>query len=212
MPHPHTILSVHNFYRQPGGEDRVFADEAALLEQHGHTVVRYQEHNSRIAGAGISAAASAVWSNRSLRHLRSVLREQACDVAHFHNTFPLISPAGYYAASAVNVPAVQTLHNYRLICPAGTLLRDGAVCEECIGRVSLLPSLIHGCYRGSRPATAAVAAMVGIHRAGGTWRRMVDAYIAPSEFARKKLIAGGLPAERIVTKPNFVAPDPGAGS
>jgi len=206
-----TILSVHNFYRQPGGEDRVFADEAALLEQHGHTVVRYEEHNRRIAGAGISTAGSAVWSNRSFRRLRSVLRAQACDVAHFHNTFPLISPAGYYAAGAANVPVVQTLHNYRLICPAGTLLRDGAACEECIGRVPL-PALVHGCYRGSRPATAAVAAMLAIHRAGGTWQRTVDAYIAPSEFARKKLIAGGLAAERIVLKPNFVAPDPGAGS
>jgi glycosyltransferase involved in cell wall biosynthesis len=140
-----------------------------------------------------------------------VLRAQACDVVHFHNTFPLISPAGYYAASAANVPVVQTLHNYRLICPAGTLLRDGAVCEECIGRVPL-PALVHGCYRDSRPATAAVATMLAIHRAGGTWQRMVDVYIAPSEFARKKLIAGGLAADRIVMKPNFVAPDPGAGS
>jgi glycosyltransferase involved in cell wall biosynthesis len=206
-----TVLSVHNFYRQPGGEDRVFADESALLEQHGHTVIRYEEQNRRIPGSGISVAGNAVWSNRSFRRLRSVLRAQAFDVAHFHNTFPLISPAGYYAASAANVPVVQTLHNYRLICPAGTLLRDGAACEECIGRVPL-PAVVHGCYRGSRPATAVVAAMLAIHRAGGTWQRIVDAYIAPSEFARKKLIAGGLPAERIVTKSNFVAPDPGAGS
>ncbi len=206
-----TVLSVHNFYRQPGGEDRVFADEAALLEQHGHTVVRYEEHNRRIAGAGIAAAGSTVWSDRSFRRLRSVMREQTCDVAHFHNTFPLISPASYYAARAANVPVVQTLHNYRLICPAASLLRDGAVCEECIGRAPF-PGVVHGCYRGSRPATAAVAAMLTIHRASGTWQRMVDVYIAPSEFARQKLIAGGLPAESIVTKPNFVAPDPGAGS
>jgi len=153
MPHPQTVLSVHNFYRHPGGEDCVFADEAVLLEQHGHTVVRYVEHNRRIAGAGIAAAGSAVWSNRSFRRLRSALRAQACDVAHFHNTFPLISPAGYYAASAANVPVVQTLHNYRLICPAGTLLRNGAVCEKCIGRAPL-PAVVHGCYRVSRPATA----------------------------------------------------------
>jgi glycosyltransferase involved in cell wall biosynthesis len=190
----------------------VFADEAALLEQHGHTVIRYEEHNRRIAGAGIMAAGNAVWSHRSFRRLRSLVRAQACDLVHFHNTFPLISPAGYYAARAANVPVVQTLHNYRLICPAGTLLRDGAVCEECIDHASLLPAVVHGCYRGSRPATAAVAAMLAIHRAGGTWRRTVDAYIAPSEFTRTKLIAGGLPAERIVTKPNFVAPDPGTGS
>src|ERR1700687_5815038 len=98
MPRPRTILSVHNFYREPGGEDRVFADEVGLLEQHGHTVVRDEENNHRISGTGISAAGSAVWSNHSFRRLRSMLQTLPCDLTHFHNTFPLISPAGYYAA------------------------------------------------------------------------------------------------------------------
>ena len=212
MMHPQTVLSVHNFYRQPGGEDRVFADEAALLEQNGHTVVRYEEHNRRINGAGIAAAGSAVWSNHSFRGLRSILQAQPCDVVHFHNTFPLISPSGYFAARNSGLPVVQTLHNYRLICPAGTLLRDGSACEDCIERRSLLPAMIHGCYRGSRPATAAVVTMLAVHRAAGTWRRMVDLYVSPSNFARKRLIAGGLSAKSIVVKPPFVAPDPGAGT
>ena len=106
---------------------------------------------------------------------------------------------------------VQTLHNYRLSCPAGIFYRDGRVCEDCLGKAVAWPGVLHGCYRGSRAGTAAVAAMLAGHRLFGTWRRKVDLYIALNEFMRKKAIAGGLPAERIVIKPNFVGHDPGVG-
>jgi glycosyltransferase involved in cell wall biosynthesis len=174
-------------------------------------VIRYEEHNQRVEGVGFRAAGGAIWSTRSFHQLGSLIRAHPCDVAHFHNTFPLISPAAYYALRNAGIPIIQTLHNYRLICSGATLLRNGAVCEECIDRNSLVPALVHGCYRKSRAATLSVAAMLQVHSWAGTWRRMVDVYIALSEFARKKFIAGGLPSERIVVKTNFVAPDPGAG-
>ena len=205
------LLLAHNHYRQPGGEDQVFADETALLDREGHKVVRYEEHNSRISGGGIGAGVNAVWNTGSYRRLLKVMRSTRFDVAHFHNTFPLVSPAGYYAARKSGLAVVQTLHNFRLICPAATLLRNGTVCEECTNRESFVPAIVHSCYRQSRPATVAVTAMLAMHRAAGTWDRMVDLYIALSDFARGRLIAGGLPAERIVIKSNFVSPDPGAG-
>jgi glycosyltransferase involved in cell wall biosynthesis len=208
-----SILIVHNYYQQPGGEDQVFANEAALLEGRGHRVIRYEEHNSRIGnGNAAGAAVDAVWSSKSARSLTELVRKHKPDVAHFHNTFPLISPAAHYAVQREGVPVVQTLHNYRLLCPNATLFRDGAVCEECVERQSLLPAIRHGCYRGSRRATTAVATMLSVHRAAGTWQREVDVYIAVSEFARRKFIEGGLPASRIVVKRNFVAPDPGVGA
>jgi glycosyltransferase involved in cell wall biosynthesis len=104
---------------------------------------------------------------------------------------------------------VQTLHNYRLLCPGGLFLRDGKVCEECLGRSVPWPGVAHACYRQSRPATAAIATMHAAHRAMGTWQEKVDLYIALSEFARHKFMEGGLPPDRIVVKPNFVDPDPG---
>ena len=205
-----TILSVHNYYREPGGEDEVFASEARLLEQHGHTVVRYTEHNARIGAGGFSTARDAAWSQKSFQSLRSAARV-GLDLAHFHNTFPLISPSAFYAMRQMGVPVVQTLHNYRLLCPAATFLRDGAVCESCPQSHSWLPAIRHRCYRDSRPATTALATMLTVHRVAGTWERMVDVYIALSEFARRKFIEGGLPAERIKVKPNFLANDPGRG-
>ncbi|MBZ5637053.1 MAG: glycosyltransferase [Acidobacteriia bacterium] len=205
-----TVLSVHNSYRQLGGEDQVFASEGALLEGAKHRVVYYQDDNSRVR-SGLIAGAGASWNTRSYGRLKRLVREHRPDVAHFHNTFPLISPAGYYAVRRLGVPVVQKLSNFRLLCPGGLLLRDGVPCEDCIEHGSLRPAIAHGCYRGSRLATCAVAAMLGVNRAAGTYQRQVDVYIALSEFARRKFIAGGLPQDRIVVKPNFVAPDPGPG-
>jgi glycosyltransferase involved in cell wall biosynthesis len=206
------ILLAHNYYQRAGGEDQVFAAETALLESKGNRVARYEEHNARIDGRNAAGAAvNAVWSAASARQLRKLVRSHQAEIVHFHNTFPLISPAAYYAAQKEGAAVVQTLHNFRLVCPGATLFRDGMVCEECIQQRSLRPAMAHKCYRGSRPATAAVAVMLTVHRAARTFRRQVDCYIALSEFARRKFIAGGLPEDRIVVKPNFVSSDPGVG-
>ncbi len=206
------ILIAHNYYQQPGGEDQVFANEAALLERKGHRVIRHEERNSRITNRNSAVAAiDAVWSSKSSQSLTDLMRRHKPDAVHFHNTFPLISPAAYYAVQREGVPVIQTLHNYRLLCPGATLFRDGAVCETCVEQKSLRPAVVHGCYRGSRPATAAVATMLSVHRTARTWQRKVDTYIAVSEFARRKFVEGGLPEHRLIVKRNFVAPDPGVG-
>lgn len=203
-------LIVHNHYRFAGGEDRVFAAESALLEEHGHAVVRYEERNSRITGA-VAAGLNGIWNRESCRKLEALIEQHRPTVVHFHNTFPLISPAGYYAARRHAVPVVQTLHNFRLLCPGATFFREGYVCEDCTRHAFPAPAIAHGCYRGSRAASAAVAAILTVHRASGTWRRMVDLFIAPSQFVRQKFIENGFPAERIAVKSNPLLSDPGAG-
>jgi glycosyltransferase involved in cell wall biosynthesis len=207
------ILIVHESYQQRGGEDAVAAAEAEQLELHGHTVLQYRRHNDELKDQGplriVRSGIDAVWSRHSARDLERLLVTGKPEVVHFHNTLPLISPSTYYACSRYGVPVVQTLHNYRLVCPAATFLRNGRLCEECLGRRVAWKAVAHGCYRGSRAASAAVTAMLAAHRALRTWQTKVDAYIALSEFARKKHVAGGLPPGRLVVKPNFVHPDPG---
>ena len=212
MKHPvQAILSIHNFYQKPGGEDAVFTSEAALLSSRGHAVSVHESRNDQIR-SGYATAFRVVWNPASYGRVRRLLQPRPAAIAHFHNTFPLVSPSAYYAATAGGAAVVQTLHNYRLICPGALLQRNGTPCEECIHRSSLVPAIAHGCYRDSRTATAAVAAMLAVHRTAGTYQQVVDSYIALSEFARRKFIEGGLPAERIAVKPNFVSPDPGAGN
>jgi glycosyltransferase involved in cell wall biosynthesis len=200
------VLVAHNYYQQPGGEDVVFSAETELLEQHGHTVYKYTEHSNRISGlTKFDVALKSLWSLQTSRTFEEIVEEFRPDVAHFHNTFPLISPSAYYACARQNIPVVQTLHNYRLLCPAATFFRDQMVCEDCLKKTPPFPGIVHGCYRQSRVQTAVVATMLTVHRWKRTWSEKVDVYIALTDFARNKFIQGGLPAEKIVVKPNFVS-------
>jgi glycosyltransferase involved in cell wall biosynthesis len=206
------ILAVHNRYQRPGGEDQVFVDETALLETRNHRVLRYEVHNDQVKQVNrLALAKDTVWNTSAYRELGALIRRERPDVVHFHNTLPLVSPAGYYAARAEGVPVIQTLHNYRLLCPVALFFRDGRVCEDCMGKAVPWPGVVHRCYRGSRAASGVIATMLTVHRALRTWTEMVDVYVALTEFARSKFIEGGLPAGKIVVKPNFVAPDPGRG-
>lgn len=205
-------MLVHNRYLQRGGEDEAFAAESALLRRRGHAVVEYIEDNlSTQQLRKTTIAVRALWSRPAENSLRRLLREHRPEVAHFHNTFPLVSPAGYYTCRSTGTPVVQTLHNYRLLCPGANLACEGQVCERCLGRWLTWPGIRHRCYHHSVTQSAVVTAMLGLHRLLGTWRRQVDLFIALSEFARDKFIQGGLPGQRIVVKPNVVDPDPGAG-
>ncbi len=209
---PMKILAVHNRYQRPGGEDQVFLDETTLLETRNHRVLRYEVRNEQVKHMSrLTLAKDTVWNTSAYRELRALIRRERPDVVHFHNTLPLVSPAGYYAAKAEGVPVIQTLHNYRLLCPVALFFRDGRVCEDCMGKAVPWPGVVHGCYRGSRAASGVIATMLTVHRALRTWTEMVDVYVALTEFARNKFIEGGLPAGKIVVKPNFVAPDPGRG-
>jgi glycosyltransferase involved in cell wall biosynthesis len=206
------VVMVHNRYLQRGGEDVVFESECALLRENGHNVFEYIEDNHRLDSLSKLAVASrTIWSWKAYRELRALIRQSRPDVVHFHNTFFMISPAAYYACHAAGIPVVQTLHNYRLLCPVSILYRDGHICEECLGKKLALPGIIYGCYHNSRIHTAIVAGMVSVHHMLGTWQKQVDAYIALTEFGRQKFIQGGIPQKKIVVKPNFVHPDPGPG-
>ena len=199
------ILVVHNHYRQRGGEDSVFETECALLERGGHTVVRYEKSNDFDESRGrLGLALRTLWNRAAYREIRDLIRRERPDVMHCHNTFPSISPSVYWAAAAEGVPVVQTLHNYRLCCLNGYLFRDGGICERCLGRAPLR-GVFRRCYRGSLGTSGVVAAMLLLHRLLGTWRRKVTRYIALTEFGRDKFIAGGLPAAKIVVKPNALA-------
>lgn len=211
------VLLAHNFYRStaPSGEDTVYREERALLERNGVEVIPHERQSDELDTAGVlklaRSALDASWSDASARELSSLIERTRPDVAHFHNTFPLISPSAYGACVAAGVPVVQTLHNYRLICPGAMLYREGVPCEDCVG-ASLLPALRHRCYRNSLPATASVVNMLWSNRRRGTYSSLVQRYVALTEFARERFIAGGLPADRIAVKPNALTSPPPVGT
>jgi glycosyltransferase involved in cell wall biosynthesis len=203
------ILLVHNSYQIPGGEDAVFENEKTLLQSAGHLVSTYTRHNDEILDySGLEVATLAprtIWAWDSLRQMRRQIASERPDVAHFHNTFPLISPSAYLACHEARVPVIQTLHNPRLLCPAGTQYRNGAICEECAEKSVAWPAVVHRCYRNSRVQSGVAAAMLAVHRRFKTWDKLIDRYIASTEFYARKFVAAGLPADRIFIKPHFAA-------
>lgn len=214
------VLLAHNFYRSsaPSGEDAVFRNEQALLLEKGVDVVPYEMFNDKIDTSSLAhrtrLALNTAWSNDTYQAMGHLIKQTKPDIAHFHNTFPQISPSAYAACRDSGVPVVQTLHNFRFICPGGLLLRDGRPCEDCVG-TNLLPALRYRCYRGSLPATGALVWMLVRNRWHGTYTTLVNRYIALTEFAADRLIAGGLPRDRMSVKPNFAPsisePGPGDG-
>jgi glycosyltransferase involved in cell wall biosynthesis len=108
-------------------------------------------------------------------------------------------------AHAHGVPVVQTVHNYRQVCSSGLYFRDGHNCHDCRGKALGWPAVVHKCYRGSLAQSALMATTLAVHR--GTWKS-VDRYIALTDRIAAHLAGYGIPADRIVIKPNGL-PDPG---
>lgn len=203
------ILSVHNEYLIKGGEDQSRRAETLVLEKYGEEVTYYTEHNSKVAELSkIASALRTIWSRQSYNKITEILKNSKHDIMHVQNFFPLISPSIYYAAKKQKVPIVQAVRNYRLICPAYSLYRDGHICTDCVGHTVPLPVVIHKCYRHDVSASAAVAGMLTIHNIANTWN-LVDRFICISEFVKQQLINGGYPESKLIVKPNFVFPDPG---
>jgi glycosyltransferase involved in cell wall biosynthesis len=201
------ILIAHNAYRLAGGEDAVVEAECALLREYGHEVILYRRHNDELAAMSpAAAAATTIWSHRSSAEMADLCTRFRPDVIHVHNTFPLLSPSVLWMAGRHGIPVVQTLHNFRLLCPQAMFLRHGKVCEDCLGRLPWR-GVTRKCYRDSTLQSAVAAGMLATHRALGTYRDRITRYIALSAFARDKLVEGGLPAARFRIKPNFVRSD-----
>ncbi|HEX4029770.1 MAG TPA: glycosyltransferase [Terracidiphilus sp.] len=208
------VLLLHNRYQVRGGEDTVVDMEREMLCGAGVTVDLLEVSNDQITGAAakIGTAVQVPYSFASRRLTAARIRAFQPDVVHVHNFFPALSPSIYDACRAARVPVVQTLHNYRLVCANALLFRNGKICTECLDRALPLPAIRHNCYRDSKAGSAAVAAMIALHRARRTWASRVQRFIVLTQFAHDLFTRHAqIPAEKICIKPN-AAPDPGRGS
>jgi glycosyltransferase involved in cell wall biosynthesis len=204
---PLRILVAHNAYQWRGGEDAVRDAEITLLREAGHQVETLDRDNAEIEQMSkLTAARETLWSSRTTAVLRSRIQAFSPDIIHVHNSFPLLSPSLYWEAARGRVPVVQTLHNFRLLCPQAMFLREDRICEDCLGKLPWR-GVVRRCYRNSITQTAVVAAMLTGHRVVGSYTHKVTRYIALNQFSRSKFIEGGLPADRISIKPNFVTID-----
>lgn len=200
------ILIVHNYYQIPGGEDTVVANEKKMLEKHGHKVILYSRNNAELKEMPkfkkLTLPVTTIFNPRTYREIRKLIKEEQIEIVHVHNTLNLISPAVYYAARSMHVPVVQTIHNFRLLCPGATFYRDGHICEDCV-KYGLKCAVKHSCYRGSKVQTLACVISTWFHRMTGIYGKIN--YICLTEFNKSKLLElKQIKPERVFIKPNFV--------
>lgn len=199
------VLLVHNYYQIPGGEDTVVTNEKKLLENHGHKVILYSRSNSELkewtAFRKLIFPLSMVFNIKTYKDIKKIIQTEHIDIVHVHNTMAMVSPSVYYAALCCNVPVVQTVHNFRLLCPGATFYRDGHICKDCI-KHGLFCAVLHNCYRGSKAATLACVLNMWIHRSLKIYQKLN--YICLTEFNKDALLKlKQINENRVFIKPNF---------
>jgi len=203
------ILLVHNSHRSgsASGDDGVFKREGALLENHGHQVIRYNPSNDGFYESGpigkLYTALQFPWSLSAARHIRDLARKEKPNLAHVHNFFPLISPSIYHTLNAEGIPVVQTLHDFRFLCAMAFFMRDGIICEKC-KKGSVFRGVWHGCFKESRIGTIPVALMLKLHQYLDTFRKRIDAYVCLTKSQRKIFSEAGFDENKLFVKPNYV--------
>lgn len=200
------VLIVHNYYQIPGGEDMVVTNEKKMLEDHGHEVILYTRDNAELKQISktkkIILPFIAVFNIKTYIDIKRIIREQKIDIVHVHNTLVLVSPSVYYAALSMKVPVVQTIHNFRLLCPGATFYRDGHICEDCVTK-GLRCAVRHSCYRKSKLQTIICVISTKLHRILGVYEK-ID-YICLTEFNKEKFLClDQIREEHVYVKPNFV--------
>lgn len=204
------ILVVHNYYQIPGGEDTVVANEIKLLQEHGHEVFFYSRNNSELKSYSklqkLFLPVNTVFNSKTYKEIKNLIREKNIDLVHVHNTLNLVSPSVYYAAVSCKVPVVQTVHNFRLVCPAATFYRDGHICEECVEK-GLSCAVNYNCYRDSKLQTLACVISTKIHRVLGIYHKLN--YICLAEFNKEKLLQVNSVEKKEIINPQkvFVKPN-----
>lgn len=201
------ILMVHNFYQIGGGEHTVYKNEIEMLRENGHKVIEYTRSNDELKESKIKLLLlpfTTIWSVKTYRDIQSIIEKENIDIVHCHNTFPLISPSVYYAARRKDIPVIQTIHNFRFLCPNGSFYCNGKVCEMCNEEWNFKNALKNKCYRGSKIQTIVLVMMLMFHRVLGTYKKI--SYIFLTEFNKNKfskLI--DVNSDQIFVKPNFVS-------
>lgn len=200
------VLMVHNFYQIGGGEHTVFNNEIELLKKNGHKVITYTRDNTEIKDSLFKKfflPLTTIWSVKTYIDIKKIIKKEHIDIVHCHNTFPLISPSVYYVARKMKIPVIQTIHNFRFICPKALFYRAGKICEECLINNDFKEALKNNCYRDSKLQTLVVTLMLKVHRKLKTYNKIN--YIFLTEFNKdkfNKLIDTN--KDNIFIKPNFV--------
>jgi len=218
------VLVANKFHYVKGGAERYYFELARILERKGHTVVPFamkHEMNEPTeysdffvsgvsfdgeSGNSLAKAARVIYSAEASRKIAALAAKARPDVAHLHNIAHQLSPSVLYGLKRRGVPVVQTLHDYKVVCPNYQMFVEGDTCERCAAW-KYYPAVAHRCMHGSLPFSLVVCVEAYVHQILGTYRRLVDLFIAPSRQLLERVVAHGVDRERIVHLPYAIELD-----
>lgn len=207
------VLHVHKFATVVGGVERHVADLIEAQRGRGYTVDFFtvedvgDTFHARPTNASdaVASGLTLLWSRRAGRGLRERLDQFRPDIVHFHSVYHHLSPSVLRAARSARVPAVMTLHDYKLVAPCYSLFRDGEQCFSCVGRRVPVPAVRHRCIKHSVLGSVTCAAEHVAH--APLYRAWVDLFLVPSPFMARVVVASGeVPASRIRVIPLAITP------
>lgn len=219
------ILQINKFYYRRRGAETYFLDLIELLQSRGHEVavfamdhpdnepsvfgkyfVPYLELGQSVhlpLGQKMQAVGRVLWSKEAQHRLEALLQEFKPDIAHIHNIYHQLSPSILATLKRHNVPIVQTLHDYKLLCPNYSLFTEGSVCERCKGG-KYYNAVTHRCVQDSYAASALAATEMYLHKALKIYERSINCFITPSQFLRDKIANWDITAQAVEVVPNFI--------
>lgn len=203
------VAIVHSFYssRQPSGENVVVKQQMDALRRAGHHVELFAQRTDDRENRRLYPL-EAAWTVATGFGPSPSLAKFQPDVVHVHNLFPNFGKQWITNAPA---PVVTSLHNYRPLCVAGTLFREGQVCTDCLDKRSSIPAVAHGCYRGRLQS---VPVAIGQRFEKDAMLRDVDRVVALSQQMFDLYSEAGVSREKLHILPHFLPGvlDSGAGS
>ena len=202
------VLLIHNYYQNPGGEDKVFKNEYNLLKSNNVNVSKFIVNNNEIElNNKFMVGINSIWSFYYYKKLSKILKSNNYHIVHVHNTHAKLSPSIYYACKNYGIPVILTLHNYRICCPKATLFRKNNVCELCVKRHFPYHGIYYKCYHNSILHSIILSLSIAFHKKIGTYRQTINHYIALTNFSRNIFVKAGIPRKKISVKPNFIVSD-----
>jgi glycosyltransferase involved in cell wall biosynthesis len=215
------IAMANNYYYIKGGAERVLFEEKKILEAHGHQVPVFSQAHPQNEFSQYSdcyppfkdwrniskiqkvpMALNIIYDRRTARGFNRFLEATDCDIVHAHNIYGGLTTSILDIAQKKGIPAVMTLHDYKLICPSYLMLNRGSVCEGCRNR-RFIYCLLKTCHKESLTASGVYCIESYLNK----WLHKYDTiryFICPSMFSLTKHAEHGIPRDRLLHIRNFV--------
>ncbi len=216
------ILLVNKFYYNRGGDCIVMMNTEKLLRDNGYDVGVYAMHYSENDqspwsryfasevnfGGDMSAKIKGLKRTLGMGDIKAsfakILKDFNPDVVHLHNIHSYLSPALAEIAHKQGKKVVWTMHDYKLLCPAYSCLRNEQTCELCFHDKS--PVIKHRCMKGSL-AGSAIAWLEAQKWNKKRLQQSTHTFICPSQFMAQKMTEGGFEPSQLEVLCNFVDPN-----